>query len=134
MGELYHRAPIVAGGSDEEQLRRIIAHCGPLNDETWPTWRQLKGFTGKEGISWDRIPEEQNLFETARKDWTWVSPFLCLCRIAQLGEVLINSLDRLGVSLLTRLMKLDPAQRITAEDALDDIWFYTAPLPATISE
>ena len=38
------------------------------------------------------------------------------------------------VTLLMKLLTLDPEQRLTAEEALDDIWFHVNPLPATVSE
>jgi hypothetical protein len=43
-------------------------------------------------------------------------------------------MDNIGIALFMRLLTLDPAQRITAEDALDDIWFHIDPLPESIRE
>jgi serine/threonine protein kinase len=38
-------------------------------------------------------------------------------------------MTRCAADLLINLLKLDPAKRLTASDALDHPWFWTAPLP-----
>jgi serine/threonine-protein kinase BUR1 len=63
LGELWYKQPIIAGHSDLDQLQRIVATCGPLNDETWPTWRALPGFPDEEGKAWDKVLPEMSIGE-----------------------------------------------------------------------
>jgi serine/threonine-protein kinase BUR1 len=72
MGELYHKGPILAGHSDYDQLQRIVATCGPLNDQTWPRWRELPGFPENEGKDWDKVLAETSMADVARKDYRCV--------------------------------------------------------------
>jgi serine/threonine-protein kinase BUR1 len=68
LGELYNREPILPGGpNDDDQLRRIAVHCGPLNEETFPGWSRLPGFPGLEKHPWDREVQQVSVVDMARK-------------------------------------------------------------------
>ncbi|EIW69050.1 hypothetical protein TREMEDRAFT_14479, partial [Tremella mesenterica DSM 1558] len=58
LGEMYLRNPILQGESDRDQLYRICARCGPLNQSTFPGWDRLPGFPDSQGHPWDRTPAE----------------------------------------------------------------------------
>jgi hypothetical protein len=66
---MYKRDPILPGGpNDEDQLHMISSQCGPLNDETFPKWRSLKGFPGREDYPWDKVPADTSVLVQA-KQW-----------------------------------------------------------------
>lgn len=66
LGEMYFRAPILAGDSDRDQLSKIFQRCGPLNQETFPGWDALPGFPDAKGHPWDRISSDKPLLELAQ--------------------------------------------------------------------
>lgn len=63
---MYHRAPILAGESDRDQLFKIFSKCGPLNQETFPGWDALPGFPESKGFAWDKISHDMHLLESAQ--------------------------------------------------------------------
>ena len=68
LGEMYNRDPILPGGpNDDDQLGRIIAHCGPLNNGTMPGWADLPGYSGMEGYPWDKERAGTPILESANK-------------------------------------------------------------------
>ncbi|RXK41377.1 CMGC/CDK protein kinase [Tremella mesenterica] len=112
LGEMYLRNPILQGESDRDQLYRICARCGPLNQSTFPGWDRLPGFPDSQGHPWDRTPAEMSVLASSKK---W-------------------SMDRGGADLMMRLLTLNPKKRLTAVKALDHPWFFISPLPATIKD
>ncbi|CAN1246806.1 Cyclin-dependent kinase C-2 [Linum grandiflorum] len=99
--ELLHGKPIFPGKDEPEQLNKIFELCGAPDEVIWP------------GVS--KIPWYNN-FKPSRP----------LKR--RLREV-FRHFDRHALELLEKMLTLDPAQRISAKDALDAEYFWTDPLP-----
>ncbi|KAK7276616.1 hypothetical protein RIF29_17759 [Crotalaria pallida] len=99
--ELLHGKPIFPGKDEPEQLNKIFELCGAPDELNWP---------GVTKIPW------YNQFKPTRP------------MKRRLREV-FRHFDRHALELLERMLTLDPAQRITAKDALDAEYFWTDPLP-----
>lgn len=67
LGEIYNKDPILMGESDRDQVYRIFAHCGPLNQDSFPGWDLLPGFPEASGHPWDKTPQETPIIELAQK-------------------------------------------------------------------
>jgi serine/threonine-protein kinase BUR1 len=65
---MFSRVPILGGESDRDQLYRIVTRCGPLNDASFPGWKDLPGFPNEKGHPWDQIPTEKHMWDLS-KDW-----------------------------------------------------------------
>ncbi|KAF9031414.1 Pkinase-domain-containing protein, partial [Hymenopellis radicata] len=103
LGEMFTRRPILPGTSDIDQLERIWALCGTPTQHTWPNHDALPGCEGVPKFFKDHLPR----------------------RIKQN----FDSVDPETVDLLNKLLILNPAQRLTAAQALDHDYFWTDPLP-----
>ncbi|CAI9106042.1 OLC1v1005099C1 [Oldenlandia corymbosa var. corymbosa] len=99
--ELLNGKPIFPGKDEPEQLNKIFDLCGSPDEKNWPD------------VS--KIPWYNNL-----------KPSRPMKR--RLREV-FRHFDRHALELLDKMLMLDPAQRISAKDALDAEYFWTDPLP-----
>ncbi|GAX78714.1 hypothetical protein CEUSTIGMA_g6152.t1 [Chlamydomonas eustigma] len=101
MAELLLRKPWFPGTSDMNQLERIFNALGAPTEESWPEAKELPNF----------IP------------WNDVHP-------TPLSSQFPPSTDPLALDLLSQLMHLSPARRISAAQALQHPYFTSPPLPA----
>mmetsp|Transcript_20387 Transcript_20387/g.52211 ORF Transcript_20387/g.52211 Transcript_20387/m.52211 type:complete len:334 (+) Transcript_20387:207-1208(+) len=105
-GEMLKNGPLFPGENDIDQLYRIIAVLGTPNEDNWEGIKELPDF-GK--INFNERPP------------------------ASLEDFIPSAPER-ALSLLRRMLVLDPKKRITALEALRDPYFFTPPLPAHYSE
>eukprot|EP00475_Leptophrys_vorax_P032993 TRINITY_DN5153_c0_g1_i2.p1 TRINITY_DN5153_c0_g1~~TRINITY_DN5153_c0_g1_i2.p1 ORF type:complete len:303 (-),score=22.91 TRINITY_DN5153_c0_g1_i2:193-1101(-) len=93
--EMARRAPLFPGDSELQQLLHIFKILGTPNETVWPGVTKLK--------DWHDFPQwgPQNLAQ------------------------LVPELDSHGIDLLEKCLKYDPAQRISAKDALNHQYFDT---------
>ncbi|KAG9011926.1 serine/threonine protein kinase, CMGC, CDC2/CDK sub [Tulasnella sp. 427] len=103
LAEMFERNPIMQGQEDMHQLTLIFQLCGSPDDSTWPGWRQLSGADGYQPGHHQRT-------------------------IGQRFRMLNNETSDLLIGLLT----LDPSRRLTADQALDHVYFWKDPLPAPL--
>ncbi|KAL8472119.1 hypothetical protein ACS0TY_028735 [Phlomoides rotata] len=99
--ELLYGKPILPGKNEPEQLNKIFELCGTPDELSWP------------GVS--KVP--------------WYNEFKPSRPMKRRVRELFRHFDRHALDLLEKMLVLDPAQRITAKDALDAEYFWTDPLP-----
>ncbi|KAL0286827.1 UNVERIFIED_CONTAM: Cyclin-dependent kinase C-1, partial [Sesamum angustifolium] len=99
--ELLYGKPILPGKNEPEQLNKIFELCGTPDELSWP------------GVS--KIP--------------WYNKFKPARQMKKRIRELFRHFDRHALDLLEKMLVLDPAQRISAKDALDAEYFWTDPLP-----
>ncbi|KAK7401085.1 hypothetical protein VNO78_12399 [Psophocarpus tetragonolobus] len=99
--ELLHGKPIFPGKDEPEQLNKIFELCGAPDEVNWP------------GVS--KTP--------------WYNQFKPTRPMKRRLREVFRHFERHALELLEKMLTLDPAQRITAKDALDAEYFWTDPLP-----
>ena len=103
------RKPLLPGKSEIEQLDLIFKLLGSPSEEKWPGYQQLPN---AQGVKWKSNPKNK-----LRDKFPMNSSFTG-------GPALTNQ----GYDLLSRLLSMDPAQRISAEDALQHEYFREKPV------
>lgn len=108
LAELLTRKPLFPGKDEAEQLDLIFQVTGTPTDETWPGWKDLpcSSLVNDESIKYE--PQLGNHFEK-----------MAAFHDAPCSPAIID--------LLSSMLKLDPRERCTAEQALADKWFYEEP-------
>ncbi|CAI5437662.1 unnamed protein product [Caenorhabditis angaria] len=106
MAEMWVRTPIMQGESEQKQLILISTLCGSINKEVWPKCETMP--------LWRNMATETNSCLPQGKP-----------RILKNKLPMIKDDD--GFNLLDLLLSIDPDKRPTAEDAIDNKWFYMKP-------
>lgn len=101
-GELLTHGPLFPGTSDIDQLYRVLHAFGTPTEDSWPGLGSLPDFNK---ISFPEMPPR---------------PL----------EELVPDAPQEALSLLARMLVLNPAERITAVEALKHPYFFSHPLPA----
>ncbi|GAA98707.1 uncharacterized protein L969DRAFT_91371 [Mixia osmundae IAM 14324] len=101
-GELILKEPLLPGKGEIDQINRILQLLGRPTEDMWP------GFS--------KLPNAKALNLDA------VQPFSKL-------RAIFKYTTEAGLDLLSKLLRYDPKQRITAEEALKHPYFSESPLP-----
>jgi len=104
LAELLLRKPILPGRNEYEQLDLVFKLLGTPTEEVWPGWTKQPYY-------------DMAMAQSAGRHYE--SRF----------DEKFASLEPMAKDLLRKLLAMDPAQRITARDALDHDYFWTHPLP-----
>jgi len=93
--EMANGRPLFAGTSEADQLDRIFRQLGTPSEEYYPTITEL--------------PDYKRDFPKYEKPDTL--------------QGLVSTMDQPGVDLMTKMLQMDPGQRISAQDAMSDPYF-----------
>jgi cyclin-dependent kinase 12/13 len=110
MAELLSRKPVFPGRNEIDQIELIFKMCGTPTKESWPALFER----GQRQLPWTRLIPDRVYPPRLDASFSNFSP--------------------LALDLVKRMLAIDPAQRISAADALDHDWFWVAPLPTKLSE
>jgi cyclin-dependent kinase 12/13 len=100
--ELLGNKAIFPGKNEVDQLDTIFKLCGSPTEDSWPGYTTLPWYT--------LISKSLRYYPRTIRDH-------------------FNSAPPLALDLLERFLTLDPAKRITANEALKHSYFHTDPLP-----
>lgn len=107
MGEFWNRKPILQGENQLSQIKLISQLCGTYSPHDWPNVVNLKGFQ-----QFDQLPTG------SRKTRTYLRNKLPILTHDQAND------------FFDKLMRCNPEKRLKTCAALNDNFFYKAPLPA----
>ncbi|ORY38418.1 Pkinase-domain-containing protein [Rhizoclosmatium globosum] len=108
-GEILKRKPILVGNDDFDQLEKIWELCGTPTPETWPGLKELPAM---QTMELSKPPKERS--------------------IPHHFKHFVNDKYFLGaIELLEKILVCDPAQRLSADVALQHHYFFAKPFPAT---
>ncbi|RPA97753.1 kinase-like protein [Choiromyces venosus 120613-1] len=103
-GELLLKDPLLKGKNEVDQLSKIFDLCGTPTDTSWPTFRKFPNARSLK-IPKSNLPPQSKI------------------------RTKFPLLTSLGIDLISRLLALDPAQRISAEEVLKHPYFKEDPRP-----
>lgn len=108
MAEMWTRAPILQGSTEQAQLTLISQLCGSITPEVWPGVEKLELF-----IKLDLLKNQRRRVKDKLKAYVKCS----------------HALD-----LLDKLLVLDPSKRLDSDSALNHDFFWTDPMPADLGK
>ena len=107
MAEMWTRAPIMQGATEQMQLNLISKLCGSIHSSIWPDVEKLEFF--------NKMELAQNLKRCVRE------------------KRKIYAKDTNGVDLVDNLLILDPSKRMDADTALNHDFFWSDPMPCDLA-
>ncbi|XP_065160185.1 cyclin-dependent kinase 9 [Atheta coriaria] len=107
MAEMWTRSPIMQGNSEQQQLIFISQLCGSITPTVWPGVENLDLYKTME------LPQLQKRKVKERLRPYMKDPYAC--------------------DLLDRLLVLDPSKRADSDSALNHDFFWTDPMPCSLS-
>lgn len=108
MAEMWTRNPIMQGTTEQNQLVLISQLCGSITPEVWPDVVKLDLYSQLE------LPKNQTR------------------KVRERLRYYIK--DNHALDLLDRLLTLDPAKRISSDEALNHDFFWEEPSPIALTQ
>lgn len=108
MAEMWTRAPILQGNTEQTQLTLISQLCGSITPEVWPGVEKLELY-----VKLDLAKNHRRRVKDKLKAYV-------KCQ---------NALD-----LLDKLLVLDPSKRLDSDSALNHDFFWTDPMPGDLGK
>jgi len=151
MAEMWTRAPIMQGSTEQQQIQYITQLCGSISPEVWP------GVESMELYSKLDLPKNQKRKVSSRFTLRLFSRVVLIqCHeFREIGYELNSVLlftnvslvfdpkvrdrlkyyvkDSFACDLLDKLLALDPLKRIDADTALNHDFFWTDPMPMDLA-
>lgn len=112
MGEILMRKPLFPGEGEIDQITKICRVLGAPTEDNWPGVSQLPN-SNKVILKSTSKGKLRELFPGSS-----FSGGICL--------------SELGFDLLSKLLILDPKQRLSARNAVDHLWFQESPAPCPL--
>lgn len=106
LAELLLRRPLFPGRDEAEQVDIIFRTLGAPNHDVWPGWHEM--------------PHSELVAAASASPYTQ----------SRLREK-CSKMEAGALSLVERLLSMDPSRRPSAAQALADDWFRTKPLPCS---
>lgn len=106
MAEMWTRSPIMQGNTEQHQLTLIAQLCGTITPESWPGVENLDLYNKME------LPRGSK-----RRVKERLKPYVK---------------DASACGLIDKLLWLDPSKRIDSDQALNDDFFWTDPMPCKL--
>lgn len=121
LAEMIVKHPVFKGCSEIDQMLLIAQLCGSPNEQSYPGWSSLPGVKNADPSGRpDQEPDIPGQHDFGLYPRRVVEHFT--------GPKYMASGDL--ADLIDKLLVLDPRQRLTAKQALEHRWFWTAPFPA----
>ncbi|CAN4123949.1 unnamed protein product [Withania somnifera] len=109
MAEMLSKEPLFNGKTEVDQTDKIFRILGTPNETIWPGFSELPGV---------KVNFVKHQFNNLRNKFQNATAFT--------GKPVLSEA---GLDLLNKLLTYDPEKRITADAALNHVWFREVPLP-----
>lgn len=94
MAEMITSHPLFPGSNEQDQLHRIFKGLGTPTVQDWPSVAELPEY-------------KPDFYQYPAQSW----------------QILVPGIDSAGMDMISKLLKQDPGQRISAKSALEHIYF-----------
>lgn len=133
MAEMWTRAPIMQGSTEQQQIQYITQLCGSITPEVWPGVENLELYSKLELPKGQKRKVSPCIILTlhAYTMLEWRTIILLWLQVRDRLKYYVK--DASACDLLDKLLTLDPSKRIDADTALNEDFFWTDPMPMDLA-